>query len=214
MKHESASVLSDLASSIASRFPLHSAESTVATISQPFHLADSFQLQGTLRGKLKACQMARRSSSASWSSASNYSFKPRPLRGSANAVSCTTTPRRYAVRLNSGVRAHMKDLWFGLFMLSLGVGMLIWTQKDFVGLVRRTGRLSMWAGLLPSTRVGLTAVSLFAVLAGISVLVPLNKSSGVGNVVSIVLIVLLFGGLIHDLVSWLWQHFKRGGGEP
>ena len=36
--------------------------------------------------------------------ASNYSFKPRPLRGSANAVSCTTSPRRYAVRLNSGVR--------------------------------------------------------------------------------------------------------------
>ncbi len=130
------------------------------------------------------------------------------------ALSCSTPLGRCASRLNSGVRAHMKDLWFGLFMLSLGVGMLIWTQKDFVGLVRRTGRLSMWAGLLPSTRVGLIAVSLFAVLAGISVLVPLNKSSGVGNVVSIVLIVLLFGGLIHDLVSWLWQHFKRGGGEP
>ena len=35
---------------------------------------------------------------------SNYSFKPRPLRGSANAVSCTTSPSRCAVRLNSGVR--------------------------------------------------------------------------------------------------------------
>jgi len=35
---------------------------------------------------------------------SNKSFKPRPLRGSAHAVSCTTPPRRYAVRLNSGVK--------------------------------------------------------------------------------------------------------------
>ncbi len=41
---------------------------------------------------------------ASTECASNYSFKPRPLRGSANAVSCTTPPCRYAVRLNSGVR--------------------------------------------------------------------------------------------------------------
>ncbi len=38
---------------------------------------------------------------------SNYSFKPRPLRGSANAVSCTTSPSRCAVRLNSGV----SSLW-------------------------------------------------------------------------------------------------------
>ena len=37
---------------------------------------------------------------------SNYSFKPRPLRGSACAVSCTTPPSRYASRLNSGVRRH------------------------------------------------------------------------------------------------------------
>ena len=43
--------------------------------------------------------------------ASNYSFKPRPLRGSANAVSCTTTPRRYAVRLNSGVRPRLKQFF-------------------------------------------------------------------------------------------------------
>ena len=34
----------------------------------------------------------------------NYSFKPRPLRGSAYAVICTTTPSRAAARLNSGVR--------------------------------------------------------------------------------------------------------------
>ena len=47
---------------------------------------------------------SKRSWLAPFTHASNYSFKPRPLRGSANAVSCTTTPRRYAVRLNSGVR--------------------------------------------------------------------------------------------------------------
>jgi len=36
---------------------------------------------------------------------SNYSFKPRPLRGSARAVTCTTPPSRCVARLNSGVRA-------------------------------------------------------------------------------------------------------------
>ena len=44
----------------------------------------------------------------------NYSFKPRPLRGSAYALSCSTTPRRYAVRLNSGVMP-LKSLCCGWF---------------------------------------------------------------------------------------------------
>jgi hypothetical protein len=39
----------------------------------------------------------------------NNSFKPRPLRGSACAVTCTTPPRRKSVRLNSGVRAHAEN---------------------------------------------------------------------------------------------------------
>ena len=34
---------------------------------------------------------------------SNNSFKPRPLRGSAHAVTCTTPPCRKSVQLNSGV---------------------------------------------------------------------------------------------------------------
>ena len=38
--------------------------------------------------------------------APNYSFKPRPLRGLAHALSCTTTLGRCASRLNSGVRAQ------------------------------------------------------------------------------------------------------------
>ena len=36
----------------------------------------------------------------------NNSFKPRPLRGSAQMVAFTITPSRAAARLNSGVRAH------------------------------------------------------------------------------------------------------------
>ena len=39
---------------------------------------------------------------------SNSSFKPNPLRGLACAVRFTTPFGRYAGRLNSGVRAHMK----------------------------------------------------------------------------------------------------------
>ena len=35
----------------------------------------------------------------------NNSFKPRPLRGSACVLACSTPPFRKAVRLNSGVRA-------------------------------------------------------------------------------------------------------------
>ena len=108
----------------------------------------------------------------------------------------------------------MKDFWFGLFMLLLGVAMFIWTQMDFKSLVRSTGRLSRWAGLLPSTRVGLTAASLFGILLGLSVVLPINKSSGIGNVVSVALVVLLFGGLIHDLVSYFWRRFNGAGGEP
>ena len=60
----------------------------------------------------------------------NYSFKPRPLRGSAYAVSCTTTPSRCAVRLNSGVSAQVKiiarrqkiDWWW----LGFGLAMSAW----------------------------------------------------------------------------------------
>ena len=39
--------------------------------------------------------------------APNNSFKPRPLRGSACVLACSTPPFRKAVRLNSGV-SHMK----------------------------------------------------------------------------------------------------------
>ena len=49
---------------------------------------------------------------ASFPSAShppNKSFKPRPLRGSAHALSCSTTPCRKAVRLNSGVRRRFEQ---------------------------------------------------------------------------------------------------------
>ena len=108
----------------------------------------------------------------------------------------------------------MKDFWFGLLMLLLGVAMFIWTQMDFKSLVRSTGRLSMWAGLLPSTRVGLTAASLFGILLGLSVVLPIRKSSGIGNVVSVALVVLLFGGLIHDLASYFWRRSNGAGGEP
>ena len=41
----------------------------------------------------------------------NNSFKPRPLRGSTCAVSCTTPPSRYASRLNSGVRQRTKSFF-------------------------------------------------------------------------------------------------------
>ena len=40
--------------------------------------------------------------------ASNYSFKPRPLRGLAHALVCSTPLRRCASRLNSGVRQRTK----------------------------------------------------------------------------------------------------------
>ena len=53
----------------------------------------------------------------------NKSFKPRPLRGSANAVSCTTSPSRCAVRLNTGVRRSM---------IQTRPGDLIQVQKDGV----------------------------------------------------------------------------------
>ena len=46
---------------------------------------------------------------ASTECASNNSFKPRPLRGSAYALSCSTTPCRAAARLNSGVRPVQKQ---------------------------------------------------------------------------------------------------------
>ncbi len=48
---------------------------------------------------------------ARYSALPNYSFKPRPLRGSACAVSCTTPPGRAAVRLNSGVRQRTKKFF-------------------------------------------------------------------------------------------------------
>ena len=38
----------------------------------------------------------------------NNSFKPRPLRGSACVLACSTPPFRAAVRLNSGVRCHVQ----------------------------------------------------------------------------------------------------------
>ena len=40
----------------------------------------------------------------------NNSFKPRPLRGSACVLACSTPPFRAAVRLNSGVRPRQSDL--------------------------------------------------------------------------------------------------------
>src|SRR6478672_10268 len=42
--------------------------------------------------------------------APNNSFKPRPLRGSACVLACSTPPFRAAVRLNSGVRPVQKQL--------------------------------------------------------------------------------------------------------
>ena len=39
----------------------------------------------------------------------NNSFKPRPLRGSACVLACSTPPFRKAVRLNSGVRPHRQE---------------------------------------------------------------------------------------------------------
>ena len=43
--------------------------------------------------------------------ASNYSFKPRPLRGLAHALVCSTTLGRCASRLNSGVRPRIKQFF-------------------------------------------------------------------------------------------------------
>ncbi|GAB2513303.1 hypothetical protein GCM10027084_28900 [Pseudoxanthomonas sangjuensis] len=108
----------------------------------------------------------------------------------------------------------MKDLWFGLVMLALGAGMFVWTQKDFAGLVRNTGRLSMWGGLLPSTRIGLTSVSLFAILAGVHVLTFDGTRSALDNIVAALLLFLLFGGLIHDFVYWLLARPSDRGSEP
>ena len=107
----------------------------------------------------------------------------------------------------------MKDLWFGLLLLALGLGMFVWAQRDFAGLVRWTGRLSKWGGLLPSTRLGLTLVSLFSILAGFTVLTNISKTSAAGNAISIVLVLLLLGGFLHDFLFWLWQRVHRGS-EP
>ena len=49
----------------------------------------------------------------------NNSFKPRPLRGSAQAVVFTTPPCRAAVRLNSGVRCHLKFLLLTVCLVAL-----------------------------------------------------------------------------------------------
>ena len=100
----------------------------------------------------------------------------------------------------------MNDLWAGLILLALGTGMLFWTQMNHQGLVRSLGRLSHRGGLLPSTRVGLTFASLFAILAGFAVLLHISKNTFLGNATSICLLALLFGGLVHDLVSWFAQH--------
>jgi hypothetical protein len=108
----------------------------------------------------------------------------------------------------------MKDLWFGLVLIVLGAVLFIWTHRDFSGLVQWTGRLSMWGGLLPATRTGLTAVSLFSLIAGLQVMTFDGHRTEADDVVATALVVLLFGGLVHDLVHWLRHGNKDRGGEP
>jgi hypothetical protein len=94
----------------------------------------------------------------------------------------------------------MSDLWHGIFLLSLGIGMFVWVQVDFTGLVRSTGRLSRWAYVIPSTRIGLSAVSLALVLAGILVLTYHGTRTPFQNVLGIAMGLSVFGGFLHDLV--------------
>ena len=67
--------------------------------------------------------------------ASNYSFKPRPLRGLAHALSCSTPLGRCASRLNSGVRQPMRN--FSYFILtallaSCSTGAGQFSPSDFI----------------------------------------------------------------------------------
>jgi len=94
----------------------------------------------------------------------------------------------------------MSDLWNGILLLAIGIGLFVWVQVDFAGLVRTTGRLSRWAYVIPSTRVGLSAVSFFFVVCGIEVLIYHGTRTTFQNVLAIAAGLTLVGGFIHDLV--------------
>jgi hypothetical protein len=94
----------------------------------------------------------------------------------------------------------MSDLWNGIFLLAIGIGLFVWVQVDFAGLVRSTGRLSRWAYVIPSTRIGLSAVSFAFALAGILVLTYHGTRTPFQNVLGIAMCLSVVGGFIHDLV--------------
>ena len=96
----------------------------------------------------------------------------------------------------------VNDSWFGILLLSLGVGLFAWVQIDFAGLVRTTGRLSRWAYLLPSTPVGLRAVAAFALMGGVSVLTYRGTRTPFQDALAIAMAIALVGGLVHDLIQW------------
>ena len=69
--------------------------------------------------------------------ASNYSFKPRPLRGLAHALVCSTTLGRCAFRLNSGVRFARADLCISKIKAVPARPMCRRYARHFFGQIRR-----------------------------------------------------------------------------
>jgi len=94
----------------------------------------------------------------------------------------------------------MSDLQNGIFFLAFGIGIFVWVQVDFTGLVRSTGILTRWAFVIPSTRIGLSAVSFAIVLAGILELTYHGTRTLFQNVLAIAMGLTVFGAFIHDLV--------------
>ena len=88
-------------------------------------------------------------------SAPNNSFKPRPLRGSACVLACSTPPFRAAVRLNSGVRPVQKEVpvnkrqaQLGLFFPRLSQALILATNS----VPARAPALRFWVRLARKER--------------------------------------------------------------
>jgi hypothetical protein len=89
----------------------------------------------------------------------------------------------------------------GIFFIAYGIGVFAWAQLDFAGLVRLMGMFSRWAFVIPSTRIGMSAISLAIVLAGALQLMYHGTRTPLQNVLAIAMGLLAFGAFIHDLVS-------------
>jgi hypothetical protein len=107
----------------------------------------------------------------------------------------------------------MNEPWFGILLIVAGLALFVSVQINFVGLVRASGRLARWAMLVPPTRVGLSAVAAFLATLGVQIIRYALGQNGGRNAITTFMVLLLIGGLLHDLVAWaLSTHKSRRNG--